>query len=447
MTAKKIAQEWLAAHPNVASVQAGFFDLNGQLRGKRMPVANLAKVLDGGVRMPLSLAGIDIWGCDPDDSELVFQTGDSDGICQPTKRGVVLNTIGQQPSAFVPLVLHNEDGTVFLGDPRQALDRVVRQYSARGLTVVVATELEFYLTDPDGIYPTSQINSHVSDSFATVSLDELDHFEPFLNDVYKHCSEQDVPADAMISENGPGQMEINLNHVPDPLQAADDAMLFKRIVRAVARKHKRIASFMAKPFGDRSGSGLHIHFSILDKNGTNIFANGTEQGSEQLHFAVAGLLQAMPDSMAIFAPHYNSYRRFAPHSHAPGAVAWGYENRTTAIRIPGGPDVARRIEHRVSGADANPYLVLASVLGAALLGLDAKVQPAAPTVGDAYSQNLPQLPRQWDAAVDMFERSMIMEQVFDPVLRSIFVAAKRQESAKFQQQVSAFEIQAYRDTV
>jgi len=445
MTAKKIAQEWLADHPQVTSVQAGFFDLNGQLRGKRMPIANLTKVLDGGLRMPLSLAGVDIWGADPDGSEIVFQSGDGDGICLPTDRGVIANNMGQQPSAFVPLVLHNEDGTPFLGDPRQALTQVAEKYCERGLTVVVATELEFYLTDPEGVFPTSQINSHVSDSYATVSLEELDHFEPFLNDVYQQCAEQNIPADAAISEGGQGQFEINLNHVPDPVRAADDAMLFKRIVRLTARKHGRVATFMAKPFGDRAGSGLHVHFSILDKQGKNIFANGAEEGSDQLRFAVAGLLQALPDSMAIFAPHFNSYRRFAPHSHAPGAVAWGYENRTTAIRIPGGPDAARRIEHRVSGADANPYLVLASILGAALLGLDARVQPAAPTAGDAYSQDLPQLPRQWDGAVDMFERSPIIEQVFDPILRSIFVTAKRQESAVFQQHVSAFEMRAYRD--
>lgn len=446
MNAKQNAKEWLASHPEATSVQAGFFDLNGQLRGKRMPVQNLTKVLDGGTRMPLSLAGVDIWGSDPDDSELVFQSGDSDGICQPTERGVILNSIGQQPSAFVQLMLHNEDGTPFMGDPRQALAQVVQQYKDRGLTVVVATELEFYLSDPDDIYPTSQINARVSDSHATVSLDELDHFEPFLNDVYKYCAEQNVLADATISENGSGQMEINLNHVPDPLKAADDAMLFKRIVRAVARKHGRVASFMAKPYGDRSGSGLHVHFSVLDRQGNNIFANGTPEGSEQLKFAVAGLLQAMPDCMAVFAPHFNSYRRFAPRSHAPGAVAWGYENRTTAIRIPGGPDVARRIEHRVSGADANPYLVLACILGAALLGLDAKVQPAAPTVGDAYSQDRPQLPRMWDAAIDAFEQSPVIAKIFAPILRSIFVTAKRQESARFQQQVSAFEIKTYQDT-
>ncbi len=446
MDAKQIAEEWLAAHKDVQFVQAGFFDLNGQLRGKRMPLANLAKVLDGGVRMPMSLAGVDIWGCDPEGSAMVFESGDGDGICQPTERGVVLNNITMEPSAFVPLVLHNEDGSPFAGDPRQALANVVDRFKARGLTVVVATELEFYLSDPEADYPASQITGEVLDRYSMLAVDELDHFEPFLNDVYRLCTEQGIPADAAISENGSGQMEINLNHVPDPLRAADDAMLFKRIIRGVARKHGLNASFMAKPYGDRSGSGLHVHFSVLDQAGANIFANGTPEGSDALKFAVAGLLEAMPDSMAIFAPHYNSYRRFAPQSHAPGAVAWGYENRTTAIRIPGGPDVARRIEHRVSGADANPYLVLAAILGAALSGLDAAVQPVAPTRGDAYSQPLPQLPRQWDTAIDSFAKSPVMAEIFAPVLRDMFVTAKRQESVRFMAEVSEFERKTYRDT-
>lgn len=447
MTAKQTAADWQTAHPQAGFLQAGFFDLNGQLRGKRMPLANLTKVLQGGLRMPLSLAGADIWGCDPDGSAMVFENGDGDGICQPTGRGVILNNITDTTSAFVPVVLHNEDGTPFLADPRQALAAIVEKYRSRGLTVVVATELEFYLNAPNADFPVSQSTGEARDTYAMVAVDELDHFEPFLNDVYRLCAEQGIPADAAISENGTGQMEINLNHVPDPLRAADDAMLFKRIVRGVARRHGLGASFMAKPYGDRSGSGLHVHFSVLDAKGNNIFANGTPQGSDALHYMVAGLLQAMPDSMAIFAPHYNSYRRFAPNSHAPGAVAWGYENRTTAVRIPGGPDAARRIEHRVSGADANPYLVLAVLLGSALAGLDARVQPAAPTVGDAYSRPLPQLPSHWNDALDLFAQSRHMSDIFAPVLRDMFLGAKRQEAARFMAEVSTFERNTYRDTV
>ncbi|MEJ6708540.1 MAG: glutamine synthetase family protein [Amylibacter sp.] len=441
----KNAKSWIAAHPSVKTVQAGAYDINGQLRGKRMPVKNLEKVLAGHVRMPVSLAVADVWGNDVEDNALVFETGDGDGNCLPTEQGVVLNNLGQEPSAFVQLVFADEDGSPFLADPRQALRRVVDRFAQKGLTVVVATELEFYLTDPQAEFPTSQISGRVSDRYSTVALDELDHFEPILSDIYRHCEEQGVPADAAISENGTGQFEINLMHVPDPLRAADDAMAFKRIVRRVAHSHNKHATFMAKPYGDRSGSGLHVHFSILDADGNNVFANGTDEGSDVLRHAVGGLIAAMPESMAIFAPHLNSYRRFVAMSHAPSAVAWGYENRTVAVRIPGGPDAARRIEHRVSGADANPYLVLATVLGAALHGMDQKMEPPAPTNGDGYDPKLPQLPKIWELAVNAFERGDLIAKIFDAVLITSFAKAKRQEMAKFAAVVGEFERQTYWD--
>lgn len=442
-----LAKDWCAAHPEVKTVQAGAYDLNGQLRGKRMPISNLGKVLDGKLRMPVSLAVVDVWGNDVEDNALVFETGDGDGVCLPTERGVVLNELGAAPSAFVQLMFAHEDGSPFLADPRQALKAIVDRYAAKEMTIVVATELEFYLTDVDQTFATSQIADRQTDRYATVSLDELDHFEPILNDIYTHCEAQGIPADAAISENGTAQFEINLTHVPDPLRAADDAMAFKRIVRSVARSHGKSATFMAKPFGDRSGSGLHVHFSILDRDGNNIFANGTDAGSDTLRHAVAGLLDAMPQSMALFAPHLNSFRRFAPNSHAPSAIAWGYENRTVAVRIPGGPDAARRIEHRVSGADANPYLVLAAVLGAALEGIEAGNEPPAPTNGDGYDPDLVQLPKVWEVAVDAFEAGDTIARLFDPLLITSFVKTKRQELAKFASVVSAFERQTYIDAV
>jgi glutamine synthetase len=154
----------------------------------------------------------------------------------------------------------------------------------------------------------------------------------------------------------------------------------------------------------------------------------------------------MPASMAIFAPHYNSYRRYAPNSHAPCTVGWGYENRTTAIRIPGGPDVARRIEHRVAGADANAYLVLAAILGAALRGMGNGAMPAPATVGDAFTADLPKLPTDWGDALDTFEASTGLDDIFAPILRSIYLKAKRQELERFAGEVSAFEYRTYLDT-
>ena len=261
-----------------------------------------------------------------------------------------------RPSALIPLWMFDENHQPFLADPRQALAHIANRFHALGLYPVIATELEFYLVDPDAdnaVPPISPYTGKRLDSDAIMSIDELDVFGEFLWDVYAECALQNVPADSAIAENGVGQFEINLRHVDNPLKAADDAILFKRIIKGVARKHRFAATFMAKPYGPRSGSGFHVHFSLLDKNGRNVFDNGTEDGSPMLANAVAGMLKAMPESALLFAPHFNSFRRLRPDTHAPTSVSWGYENRTTAIRIPGGSNEARRIEHRDAGADAN----------------------------------------------------------------------------------------------
>jgi len=255
-----------------------------------------------------------------------------------------------------------------------------------------------------------------------LSLNDLDQFEDFLNDVYAACELQDIALDAAVSENGAGQFEINMKHVPDPLRAADDAVLFKHLVRGIARKHGFGATFMAKPYGMRAGNGLHVHFSLLDARGHNIFDDGSEMGSDIMRHAVAGLLATMTELTLTFAPHLNSYRRLMPGSLAPSAIAWGYENRTSAIRIPGGAKEARRIEHRVAGADANPYLVLASVLGGALLGIEQKMAAPKPVSGNAYGlDDLEHLPMEWATAIDAFEhgRARGGKHLFAPIKRHV----------------------------
>lgn len=441
---------WLSENPEVEYVLAAICDLNGTLRGKRVPIGQLDKVLSGGMRMPLSASGVDVWGEDIENSELVFETGDADGICESTGRGVLPITWNTRPTAVVPLWLAEENGSPFSGDPRRALAKIVRRFAEKGLTPVVATELEFYLVDPQGDVPrppSSPITGKRLDSDGVLSIDELEHFDTFLNDVYEACDLQGVPADAAISENGAGQFEINMMHVEDPLRAADDAILFKRIVRGVARKHGFAATFMAKPYGNRAGSGFHVHFSLVDKNGVNVFDDGGEDGTDLLRHAVAGLLETMSENTLTFGPHENSYRRLTPGAHAPSAVAWGYENRTAAIRIPGGSPKARRIEHRVAGADANPYLVLCSVLGGALLGLEKEWQPSNPIVGDAYSMDLPHLPLDWASAIEAFERGKHVEEIFSSRLKGMFVDCKKQEHRIFKGHVTDFEYHSYLEVV
>ncbi len=448
---QKSFDEWLVQNGPVESVKAVVCDLNGIMRGKRVPVEQASKVLGGGIRMPLSIVGVDVWGEDIIGSELTFAGGDRDGICGVTGRGALPVNWTSRPSAVVPLWMFMEDGTPFLADPRQALAAIVRQYTELGLRPVVATELEFYLIDPEpdsAVPPISPYTGKRLDSDAILSIDELEDFGEFFSDVYKECRRQNVPADAAIAENGVGQFEINLLHTDDPLKAADDAIFFKRIVKGVARKHKLAATFMAKPYGTRSGNGMHVHFSLLDADGNNVFNDGSDEGSATLKHAVAGLLRGMAETTLLFAPHFNSYRRLRPDTHAPTAVAWGYENRTSAIRIPGGSPEARRIEHRVSGADANPYLILAAILGAALIGIRNKWKPPAPIKGRAYTvEKLPKIPAEWGQAVDAFEAGEIAAEIFDPALRSMLVACKRQEIAGFSEQVTDYEFSAYLEIV
>jgi glutamine synthetase len=257
----------------------------------------------------------------------------------------------------------------------------------------------------------------------------------------------DIPADTAISEAGLGQFEINLMHSDDALKAADDAWLFKMLVKGLARRHGFAASFMAKPYPDYSGNGLHTHFSVLDANGDNIFSNGGPEGSAALHNAIAGCLAAMHDSTLVFAPHANSYDRLVPEAHAPNNVCWAYENRTSAIRVPSGAVSARRIEHRVSGGDINPYLMLAAILGAALIGIEEALIPPPPITGSAYALDLPQLPVAWDEAIDAFDKSKIMPRIFPAELIRNYVLTKRQEQRYMAELSVEEQVEVYLDTV
>lgn len=437
---------WLKENPKVKNLRVGVCDLNGVTRGKLIPVEQVQKALAGGMRIPLSATSVDIWGNDIKNSELVYQTGDGDGVLQWTGRGVLPMLWMDQPTGLLPLWLTKEDGSPFSADPRRALAAIVERFADKGLTPVVATELEFYLFDPSSSQPKpprSLANGSDRNDNSVLSIDEIDHFDSFFNDVYAACKAQGIPADAAIAEGGAGQFEINLLHRADALAAADDAVMFKKIVKGAARKHNLMASFMAKPYAQRAGSGLHVHFSLLDQREKNVFDDGGENGSELMQHAVAGLLSAMAQSTLVFAPHLNSYRRLKPHTHAPSVACWGYENRHAAIRIPGGSAVARRIEHRVAGADANPYLVLASVLGAALYGMEKKQLPPEPVSGDAFPGDAVSLPEHWRDAIDLFHSGAIVREIFSPLLCDLFTACKRQEYEQFEQQLTEFEFKTY----
>ncbi|SFL22354.1 glutamine synthetase family protein [Shimia haliotis] len=407
----------------------GVSDLNGQIRGKRLPSAQAAKLETDGARMPLSVLNVDIWGHDIDGSPLVFETGDPDGILRPTERGPMPLPWLATPSEAVPMAMFNEDGTPFLGDPRQALSSVLDRFAQRGWTVMAATEMEFTLVDDSGdalMPPLDPRSGRRLMSGEIMGLDELDTFDAFFTDVYEGAEAMGIPIQSMISECGIGQFEVTLNH-QNAMKAADDALYFKFLLRGIARKHGLAATFMAKPYPEDAGNGMHVHFSVVDENGKNVFDNGGPEGTEILQQAVAGCLQAMRASTLIFAPHGPSYDRFAPGNHAPTSVCWAYENRTSALRIPGGAYGARRIEHRVAGGDINPYLMLAAVLGAAIEGIEEGLTPPDPIEGNAYDLDLPHLADGWEAAIDLFATDPFITRCLPQQLIDNMVMTKRQE--------------------
>ena len=443
-------KNWLRKHPQVRTIRVAAADLNGQPRGKRVPVRFADAVVENGTRFPMSVLNLDIWGEDIEDSPLVFDSGDADGVLKPTERGFMPMPWLDAPTALLPIWMFRENGKPYEGDPRHALARVIGRYKARGLTPVCAMELEFFLIDDSGKklqVPLSPRSGKRRKAAEIMSIRALDAFDTFFTDLYDACEAMDIPADTAISESGLGQFEINLMHTDDALRAADDAWLFKMLVKGLARRHGFAASFMAKPYADYSGNGLHTHFSVIDADGANVFDNGGHDGSDVLKQAVAGCLAAMHDSTLIFAPHANSYDRLVPEAHAPNAICWAYENRTSAIRIPSGNPRARRIEHRVAGGDVNPYLLLAAILGAALTGIEDGLTPPAPITGNAYALDLPLLPDTWDEAIASFEKSDTMARIFPAEMIRNLVMTKRQEHHYMEELTPEEKVELYLDTV
>ncbi|WP_076530131.1 glutamine synthetase family protein [Gemmobacter megaterium] len=442
---------WLRKHTDVRTIRVAAADLNGQARGKRIPARFAENVLKNGTRFPMSVLNLDIWGEDIEDSPLVFEMGDADGILRPTERGFMPMPWLEAPTALLPIWMFRENGQPYDGDPRHALRAVVDRYRTHGLTPVVAVELEFFLIDDSGKtlqVPPSPRSGKRRKAAETMSIRALDAFDTFFTDLYDACEAMDIPADTAISETGLGQFEINMMHTDDALRAADDAWLFKMLVKGLARRHGFAASFMAKPYPEYSGNGLHTHFSLLDAQGRNVFDNGGPEGTEVLRQAVAGCLTGMHDSALVFAPHANSYDRLVPGAHAPTAICWGYENRTVAIRVPSGSPSARRIEHRVAGGDVNPYLMLAAILGAALVGIEDGLQAPAPVTGNAYAmEDLAQLPGSWAAAIDAFEKSPFIARILPPELVRNYMFTKRQELHYMAELTPEEQVELYLDTV
>ena len=437
---------FLARHPQVRTLEVVLTDLTGIFRGKWIPAVAVDKILGGDLKISLTAVSADVWGRDV--PSLCQKTGDGDGFCTPIESSIRLLPWRDQPTAQLFLQLNTEDGKPWGYDPRVVLKRVCRRFEALGLTPVVAPELEFYLlleernADGSPIIPPTRANRNCQLGGQLYSTEVMQDQAGLLHEMREACESMNVPLDGLVKELAASQYELNLHYLPDPLEAADNAQLLKQVIKSVARKHGYIATFMAKPFGDRDGNGFHMHVSLLDREGRNVFDDGTNRGSNRLRHAIGGLAKTMPDCMLIFAPHHNSYRRLWRGVHGPLAPTWGYENRYVAMRVPNGDGAARRVEHRIAGADANPYLSLAAILAGMLHGLELEIEPDAPIAGGPTTAD-PVLPGNWFEALLEFERSQFVAEALGAEFREAFAAVKRMEQNEFTGAVNPLEYNTY----
>jgi glutamine synthetase len=446
--------EFRRRYPHARVVDLIIPDVNGVLRGKRVEIDALEKVFTDGVNLPGSVFGADITGDTAEETGLGFDIGDADQICHVVPGSLVGVPWHPQPMGQLLLSMYDLQGRPYFADPQHVLAGVLERFKRDlGLTPVVAVEMEFYLIDRERIAlgapqpPISPVTGERERKTQVYGMAEIDDYSAFLGEVSDACEEQGIPADTAVAEYAPGQYEINLHYTPDALSACAHAILLKRVIKQVASRHGMDATFMAKPYDDRAGSGTHVHVSLVDDAGRNVLAGADEYGSETLRHAIGGLMATMVESVALFAPNANSYRRFRRDSFVPLCPAWAFNNRTTALRIPAGADHGRRVEHRVAGADVNPYLLTAAVLAGIHHGLSQRIDPGEPVQGNAYAQLEPCLPTTWGEALAALESAEIIPQYLGEDFLRVYLANKYSERERFSYHVSPLEHEWYLLTV
>jgi glutamine synthetase len=446
------AESFLEQHPDIREFDLLLPDMNAVFRGKRIQREKLISIYKKGFYFPASVFAMDVTGETMEETGLGFKSGDQDIPCYP-----IPETLKEVPwrkeRGQLLLRMLEPDGSPFFGNPREVLHSVCKKLSEFGWKAMVAVEIEFYLVDPKrrSGQPPLPVFSHLTGQRETegqlYSLSSLDAHELFLKDISEAAIIQNIPADTALAELAPGQFEVNLHHVPDAVLACDHAVLLKRIIRSAAQNHQAEATFMPKPYPDQPGNGMHVHLSLLDKEGQNVFQGSDDSGSPGLRHAVEGIRSVMAESMLICAPHANSYHRFQSGSYAPVNMSWGYNNRTVSIRIPAnnGPDM--RIEHRLAGADANPYLLVSALLAGLHYGLITKTEPPAPVGGNAYLQADAELPLTWEQARNHFDHAKILPEYFGKEFCRLFSKLKLGEQIRFMNTIAPLEYDWYLKTV
>lgn len=438
-----IMEQWLRER-EITEVECLVADLNGIARGKILPAAKFIGSLgDDGLRLPESVFIQTVTGEYPDDEQRVIDPAQRDMRLRPDPSSLRLVPWYPEPTAQVIGDCHHHDGSPVAIAPRQVLRRVLAAYAERGWQPVIAPELEFFLTrinqDPDyPLEPPVGRSQRPESARQSYGIEAVNEFDPIFENVYDWCEAQAIDIDTLSHEAGAAQMEINFNH-GDALELADQAFLFKRTLRQAALSHGMYATFMAKPMEGEPGSAMHVHQSVHDaRTGANLFTSSGDEVSPLFFQHIAGLQKYLPAAMPLLAPNVNSYRRLRRHSDAPINLHWGWDNRTVGLRVPASSGGARRVENRVAGADANPYLAIAATLACGYLGMVDQLEPTRPIEGSAY--RLAQtLPRYLPDALDQLRRSRPLRQLLGEDFVEALIMVKEVEHTAYQRVISSWE--------
>lgn len=448
------AQDIRARFPDLETITAMFADSNGIMRGKILPGLSLEKLLTDGVFLPASVFGTDATGESVAETGLVWESGDVDFPWRALPETFFAIPGSNAREGAVMIEMMEPDGRPHPLDPRAILASVAERLKDDGLYPVIAPELEFYLiargNDAAGMGQPAIIDGleRPQETNQIYGIDAYGEFAPVLEAIKSACHAVAVGADTAIAEYGRGQFEINIGHGGDIVRACDEAVLLRHLARRVARAHGVDVTFMGKPFADDTGSGFHLHASLWDADGTNLMqeADGDEPWSNpNLAHAAGGMARYLADSMAVFAPNANAWRRIQPGHYAPTDRSWGYNNRTVTFRIPPGEAKARRLEHRSGSADVNPYLATALILAAMAEGIKQRIAPPPITTGNAYAApDRDGLPETWAAALDLFGDSDFIARWLGESYRKVFAETKQYERRTFNSQVSPLDWAWYR---
>ena len=428
-------RRWLQER-RIEDVEAFVPDMAGVARGKVLPADTFGT---GDLKMPEGVFAQTISGdyiVNPDNVE------DRDTLLRPDPSTLRVVPWAADPAASIFLDCFSRDGRQIPTSPRGVLRHVVSLYAEQGWTPVVAPEVEFYLLNPH-IDPNVEVEppegrlGRTEAANQPYSIDGMNDYDPFINLIYQYCEAQDIRIDTLSQEMGPAQFEINFLH-GDPVQLADQVLLFKRTVKEAAIRHEMHATFLARPMSEEAGSALHIHQSVIDAKGNNIFSNPDGSPSELFSHYIGGLQRYMPEALLLFAPYANSYRRFLSYWASPVNLEWAVDNRTVGLRVPDSAPAARRVENRIAGSDVNPYLALAGTLACGYLGMMEKCVPREPITGSAY--DLPfSLHRHMYSAIDAMEGSDALRRTLGEAFVKLYTILKNFEYREFQEIVTPWE--------